>query len=167
MDIAVIRHAIAHDRDPSLWPDDALRPLAEQGVLRFRRAAFGLTHTGLQIDRTFSSPWLRAWQTAELLSRETGWPAPEELPALAGDHSAEDVLPALSDVGADGTIAIVGHEPMLSELIAHMVNGNQRGETFLMRKGAAALVSFTGAAEPGAGQLQWLIQPRLLRKLGS
>ena len=42
MEVVLVRHAIAAERDPSRWPDDRERPLTRQGEERMRRAAKGL-----------------------------------------------------------------------------------------------------------------------------
>ncbi len=42
MDLYLVRHAIAFDRDPVTWHQDAERPLTPQGIDRFRQAARGL-----------------------------------------------------------------------------------------------------------------------------
>ena len=42
MDLYLVRHAIAEDRDAMRWPDDADRPLSDKGVDRFERESHGL-----------------------------------------------------------------------------------------------------------------------------
>ena len=42
MELLVVRHAIAFERSPRRWPDDAERPLSPRGVARARKAALGL-----------------------------------------------------------------------------------------------------------------------------
>ena len=59
------------------WPDDSERPLTEEGIARFRPAARGLAKIVPTVERVLASPYPRAWQTAEIVHEETGWPAPE------------------------------------------------------------------------------------------
>ena len=40
-----------------------------------------------EVDVMLSSPYPRAWQTAELLHREAGWPAPQHCPELEAVRS--------------------------------------------------------------------------------
>src|SRR5213079_2536476 len=67
MDICLIRHAIAAQRDPEQWPDDRDRPLTPKGEQRFRKTARGLAGVVPRMDVVFSSPLERAWRTAAIL----------------------------------------------------------------------------------------------------
>ena len=42
MDLLIVRHAIAMERDAKRWPDDRLRPLSARGIARGSKAAAGL-----------------------------------------------------------------------------------------------------------------------------
>src|SRR5215470_13980294 len=94
-ELVIVRHAIAEDRDWLRWPDDAERPLTEAGAERFARAARGLARLVGNVDAVLTSPAVRAWQTADLLEHEAGWPTPEPTDALAVGGGTEDVLAAL------------------------------------------------------------------------
>ena len=67
MNLYIVRHAVAHKRDAELWPDDAKRPLTPEGEERFRRAAGVILRLVPEIELVLSSPFVRAWRTAELL----------------------------------------------------------------------------------------------------
>src|SRR5258707_5535441 len=68
-EIFLIRHGMAEDRGDA-WPDDAKRPLTEDGISRLRKAARGLTRAGVSIDLMLTSPLVRARQTAEIIAAE-------------------------------------------------------------------------------------------------
>ena len=87
MELLLVRHAVAEARDPRRWPDDRDRPLTQQGEARMRRAARGLGRVVPDVDLLFSSPLARAWQTAEILHDEIGWPEPAPLSQLEPDRS--------------------------------------------------------------------------------
>lgn len=163
MEIYLVRHAIAHERDPGRWPDDALRPLTEEGSARFASAARGLRRIVPTVERVVSSPFTRAWQTAELLASHTGWPAAEPADELgAGD--AEDAV-ALLERQAVESVALVGHEPQLSALASLLLVGDAaRAEIELKKGGVIALTSWTADVR-GTTFLRWLAQPKLLRTL--
>ena len=76
MDLYLVRHAIAEDRDHARWPDDADRPLSAKGIERFEREARGLATLVPDVDILLASPFSRAWHTAEILTKEAGWPPP-------------------------------------------------------------------------------------------
>ncbi len=163
MTLVLIRHAIAEERDSSKWPDDALRPLTANGKKRFHEAARGIGAAVPQVDRLFSSPFTRAWQTAEVLHGESAWPEPEKLAALAAGNAPHQVLHELRALPG-GRYALVGHEPDLSGLIALLCFGSVRSGAVTMKKGSAALVEVRAeVAAPGSGTVRWLLDPKTAR----
>lgn len=165
MDLILVRHAIAEERDYARWPDDSLRPLAANGIARFERGARGLATLVDPPERLFASPYVRTRQTAEILTAEADWPEAEMLDALAATASTAAALDALADLDARSA-ALVGHEPNLS-LLAHTLlpaDGAAMLEGF--KKGGALLIAFDGAPAPNAGRLVWARTPRALREMG-
>lgn len=149
--VYVVRHAVAEERDAQRWPDDALRPLTAEGEASFRRAARGLRRIAPSVDSVLSSPYVRAWRTAEILYEETGWPPParcEQLEAWRQPDDAFDVLPRT------GPVAVVGHEPMLSGLVALLVGADLPLD---FKKGGVVLVE--------DGVLRWYATPKILRSI--
>ena len=61
-------------------------------------------------------------------------------------------------------MAVVGHEPQVSELLARLL-GTDKADRLTFRKGGAALVDADGLLAEG-GRLVWYLTPRLLRELG-
>jgi phosphohistidine phosphatase len=123
MDIILVRHAIAFERDSSRWPDDADRPLTSDGEKRFSAAARGLGTMVPDVDAVLSSPFARAWRTAEILHSEIGWPAPRRCDELSADRPAAAALTPIRDERA-GSVAVVGHEPGLGELASLLLWGD-------------------------------------------
>ena len=155
----VVRHGIAVER--SFGEDDAARPLTEKGRARFSKEVRGLAAWGVELDRIAHSPWLRAEQTAGLL---------EPLLTADGRRCAEDGLArapgqALLDGFGEGRLALVGHEPWLSELVAWLVTGDAGdGACFELKKGAVAVLE--GRPLPAAMTLRALLPPKVLRRFG-
>ncbi len=165
MDVLLVRHAIADERDPVRHPDDSLRPLTDHGRERFRRAARGLATLLDPPDRILASPYARTWETATILADEAGWPEPEPCEPLAAHHGAETALALAAGLGDVGCVALVGHEPTMTLLARLLLAEPDRAGVDWFRKGAAALIACDGAAAPGAGRLLWMHQPRALRAL--
>jgi len=165
VDLYVVRHAAAYGRDPDRWPDDSRRPLTPEGEEEFRRTARGLARIASRADAVLSSPYLRAWQTAQILSELDSWPAPEPSPVLEPTLPPQKAALALEDY--TGTVAVVGHRPGLHELAAYLLTGEADGLEIGLEKGGVACISFDGAVEPGAGELRWLLTPAALRSLAS
>lgn len=164
MDLYLVRHAIAHDRDPSRWPDDGERPLTPEGERRFRRAAKGLTRLVPDVELVLSSPFVRAWQTAEILAGQ-GWPAPEMQPELEPDCPPHKILAALRGRDDAGSLVLVGHRPHLHELASYLLTGEPGLAQPQIKKGGALYIKFGDAPEPGSGTLAWLLTPKVLRGL--
>jgi phosphohistidine phosphatase len=163
MDVCLVRHAIAEDRDPARWPDDARRPLTPEGAERFRRAARGLHRLVPEVDAVLTSPYVRAAQTAEILREESGWPEAERCDALAAVASPADVLPHLRGKAGAAAVALVGHEPFLSLLASLLLTGADERLALELKKGGVVLLAFPGEPSPGAASLRWSAPPRLLR----
>src|SRR5690349_16168557 len=107
MDLYLVRHAIAFDADPTKWPEDRDRPLTPQGEKKFARAARGLGRLVDSVDLVLSSPFNRAWRTAELLHEEADWPAPVRCQALESGRSPAEAMQALQPHTALSAVALV------------------------------------------------------------
>ncbi|HEV2285359.1 MAG TPA: histidine phosphatase family protein [Steroidobacteraceae bacterium] len=162
MELLIVRHAMAFERNARRWPDDGARPLSPRGVARARKAAAGLKQLVRVPGRVLTSPLVRARQTAAILSEVAGWPQARECPELAPGVAPEALLAALRRLPGS-RMALIGHEPALSRLLAAALPGAVRGEVFRLRKMGAALISFAGAARPGGARLEWLVPAKLLR----
>jgi len=95
MQLLLIRHADAGTRDPTLWADDRQRPLTEKGRRGHRRVAKRLKRRGLAPSVVLSSPWLRAWQTAQITTDVAGATDPVAVPALAEPPDSEALAAAI------------------------------------------------------------------------
>jgi phosphohistidine phosphatase len=162
-ELYVIRHAIAAERGPD-WPDDDKRPLTEKGISRFKEGVAGLTWLDVVLDEIFTSPLVRAKQTADLLAADIpGKPQVKLLPALAPGTGPEEVMTQLAKTARRRRIAVVGHEPGLGELAAHLL-GARRPLPF--RKGGVSRIDLQGLTGKRPGSLIWFVTPKMLRELG-
>jgi phosphohistidine phosphatase len=160
--LVLIRHAIAVPSGTPGFADDE-RPLTPRGRRRFRPAARGLARITPRPAVLLSSPLPRALETAAIAAKAWGRLRPRAEPLLARG-SVSRILDALASQPKDATVALVGHEPTLSLLLARLVGGAQAGRLTL-RKGGAALVDLPGPPADG-GRLVWYLRPRLLRLIG-
>jgi phosphohistidine phosphatase len=162
MQLLVVRHAIAFERSPARWPDDAERPLTPEGTERARKAAQGLKRIGAPPARVLASPLRRAQETASILTRFAGWPEATVCVQLLPGAAPEELL-ALLARARDRSLAVVGHEPAVGRLIAACLPGGAGAAAFEMKKMGVALLEFPGAARAGRGRLVWLLPPKMLR----
>jgi phosphohistidine phosphatase len=164
MELLLIRHAIAAERDAQRWRDDGARPLTPLGMRRSRRAAAGLKVIAKAPDQLLTSPLVRARQTARILTEVAGWPPAEEVAELLPGTAALKVLALLSK-NRRKRIALVGHQPDLGTLLSACLLGNHGVMPVDMKKNAVACVEFQGPARAGLAVLRWLATPRMLREL--
>ena len=164
MDLYLVRHAIAEPHDSVRWPDDSERPLTAAGIERFRGAARGLRRLGVEVDAVLASPYVRAWHTAELLTKEAMWPSPERCSALEPSTPESECLDALED-RQESALALVGHQPLLSELASLLLAGDGRSLRLELKKGAAMCLRCDGGPEAGNASLRWSVSPKLLVSL--
>jgi phosphohistidine phosphatase len=166
IDLYLVRHAVAFNPDESQWPDDRQRPLTPDGEKRFRRAARGLRRLVPKIEVVLSSPWVRAWRTAELLQKEARWPKAIECEALESGRAPAEVLQALQAYTERASVALVGHEPSLHELASYLLTADTSHAQIEFRKGGLARLELADGLRPGAARLRWLLSPKVLRAVG-
>ena len=106
MELYLVRHAVAFQKDHDRWPHDKKRPLTPEGEEEFRLAVRGLARMVPRVDVILSSPARRAWHTAEILSELDSWPAPKPLPVFAASRrraSPQKATLALGDYAEANT----------------------------------------------------------------
>lgn len=166
MQLLIIRHAIAEDRAEFAWKgkNDDARPLAAKGIERMRQGALGLQHLLGQVDVLGTSPLRRARQTADIVQDALKAPKPAVVDALAPGRGPEAVAAWLDPLPAGATVAVVGHEPDLSELVGWLLSGEARS-LVVLKKGAACLLDIGSPPGPRSAELLWLLTPKQLRAL--
>ena len=114
MDLILWRHAEAVDLD--LVGDDFERYLTHKGEKHAARMAVWLERQLPDRARVYSSPAVRAEQTAQRLDRKfktTGKLAPLSTP--------DDLLELVQWPHAKGCTLVVGHQPMLGQTISRLM----------------------------------------------
>jgi phosphohistidine phosphatase len=160
----LVRHGIAIDRDDPKCPAEAERYLTEEGIKKTREVARGVASLVEAPDLLISSPYVRAWQTAELFA------AAFKI-AKQKIRKTELLLPG-SDVAAlfrefakhkdVESVMCFGHAPHLDEVIAAVLRSKSDGTS--LKKAGIACLELRRVAPP-SGVLSWLATPKLLKKL--
>ena len=142
--LEILRHGEA---EPAGAKGDSARRLSPAGRSAVGALAARLAREGWRPDRIFSSPMLRALETAEIVREATPRaPAIERLEELLPESEPSDVLAALVAHGAAaGTVLLATHQPLAGRLAAHLT-----GAAPAFRPGT--LVRIELAAGPGAGE---------------
>jgi phosphohistidine phosphatase len=167
MDLLVVRHAIAEDREvfAKSGKDDTERPTTPAGRQKFKRGARGLRQLVASIDLLATSPLVRAVETGDMLQKAYGIDRATRLRELVPDADPSSLVRWLRRQKRQGLVAVVGHEPHLSGLVEYLLTGRRTG--FLdLKKGGACLLALDDGPTPGHPELRWLLTAAQLRKLG-
>jgi phosphohistidine phosphatase len=165
MQLYIVRHGIAIDREDPKCPPDPERFLTEEGIEKTKQVAKGVAELGAVPELMLSSPYVRAFQTAEIFAGALEYSeqkiARSDL-LLPGAEPLQ-LFRELSRHKHASAVFVFGHAPHLDDLIAVAVGAKQ---TFTsLKKAGVALVELTRMVPP-SGELAWLATPKLLRKAG-
>ena len=165
MELYIVRHGIAIDREDPKCPPDPERYLTEEGVEKTKQVAKGVAALAASADLLLSSPYVRATQTAEIFAaaldyakqkiRRTDLLLPGADPSLLFRELAKDKQSA--------SVFLFGHAPQLDDIIATAL-GSKRHITSL-KKAGVALIELKRISPP-IGMVVWLATPKLLRRSG-
>ena len=158
----LVRHAIAAERGDD-WPDDTKRPLTHEGAAKMRKVVTGFRQLDPQIELVYTSPLVRAIETAELLvAGLKPTPVLRPLPALAPGGQPAKVAEGLAFDREGKALAVVGHEPGLGELAAWLIGARA---ALPFRKGGVCRIDFADRPAARGGTLIWFATPKMLRAL--
>ena len=167
MNLYIVRHAIAVQRGTPDYEDDSQRPLTDKGRKKMKKIVQGLRQFDTRLNTILSSPYVRARDTAKILADEfklenqlyfsENLVPPGNLEALVDEiHEKYDVE----------NLALVGHEPMLSQLISWLTTGHTDMELNL-KKGGVCYLSSDNLYQDHRAALEWLLTPALIVELSS
>jgi phosphohistidine phosphatase len=166
MQLYIVRHGIAIDREDPKSPSDPERFLTAEGLRKTRDVARGFASLKISPDVFLSSPYVRAMQTAEIFAEALKFPKSKikrtEL-LLPGAEPAGFFRELQRTSRSEESVVCFGHAPQLDELIAFAL-GSKKDLTQMKKAGAAGL-ELTRISPP-AGLLVWLSTPKILRKRG-
>ena len=165
MQLYIVRHGIAIEREDPKCPPDPERYLTEEGVEKTKQVAKSMAVLGVTGDLFLTSPYVRAAQTAEIFAsaldyakqkiRRTDLLLPGAEPSL--------LFAELAKAKQASAVFVFGHAPQLDEVIATAL-GSKKHVTSL-KKAGMALVEIKRLSPP-IGKLVWLTTPKILRRAG-
>jgi len=153
MRIYLVRHSEAVDRVPPM--PDAARYLSARGRVSFREMARRFRDAGGLPTRILTSPYVRAVQTAEILSETLRYGGEVVVdPRLSPGFDVAMLNAVLDGCPCEREIAFVGHEPDLGGILSRLLSLPQG---YAMRKGAIAALDLPIAGDPLRAGLAWLL----------
>ena len=158
----LIRHGIAEDSEQYIHDGD--RPLTPKGQRKTQQIAKRLHTLKLTFNLILSSPLVRAYQTAEILKLEGLSCNLERSADLAPLGSFDHWLAWLESWRQSGgtSLALVGHQPDLSQWAEFLIWGSAR-QSFVLKKAGIIGLTLPASGSPVSHSLLfWLTSPSLL-----
>jgi phosphohistidine phosphatase len=165
MQLYIVRHGIAIDREDSKCPADPDRFLTQEGIAKTEEVAKGLAKIADAPDLLLSSPYVRAVQTAEIVANALDYSKQKirKTDALLPGAEAQQLLRELAKDKNLSNVFVFGHAPHLDELIATAVGSKHHISA--LKKAGVALIELKRLMPP-SGQIVWIATPKLLRRVG-
>lgn len=159
-----MRHGIAAPADAGVAADRD-RPLTRKGRDRIYKESQGLLALKISPEHIFTSPLLRAQQTAQVVAEvlKTGEPL-EEIGELAPEGSPQELIRRLASYRKAQRILLVGHQPLLGETAAFLLSKSDELE-IRFKKGGLCCIEVDRLPPEKAAVLHWMLTPKQLRLL--
>jgi len=163
MKLYILRHGEAADHGDPRYKNDADRPLTPKGTQRTKALAHALRQMDITFDLIFSSPLVRARETAEIVERGLRLHGRLELTEhLAPSGDVEKLVHQLNKARpAPESILLVGHEPYLSSLISLLCTGSSH-LSLTLKKGGLCRMEVESLRAARCANLEWLLAPRVI-----
>ena len=163
MQLYIVRHGIAIDREDPKCPPEAERYLTEEGVEKTKQVAKGIAALGIHADLMVSSPYVRAMQTAAIFAAALDYPKQKirRTDSLLPGAEPTAILRELARDKNASSVFCFGHAPHVDGLLAAAVGASHHITS--MKKAGVGLVELKRFSPPN-GQLVWLATPKLIRK---
>jgi phosphohistidine phosphatase len=160
--VVLLRHGIAEDKAPDKTDEE--RSLTAEGHARMMVIAQGLEQAFPRAQVIWSSPLLRATQTALWVSKAYRSRIKVQVnDALRPESTPAEFAKFLRSV-VERRIILVGHEPSLSAAVIGLTGVSGERDALELKKGGCYALRFH--ANANRATLEWLLSPRILRKLG-
>jgi phosphohistidine phosphatase len=164
MNLYFLRHGKACERSPK-WKPDSTRPLTRDGEKKMFEIARGMKALGLSFDLILTSPYIRAFRTAEIVGEVFESKKMIESRNLIPGANPRAILAEIHNNFAGlSEIALVGHEPFLSGLMSVLLSGGE-SMSIELRKGGCGNLVIHKLAFGQCATLDWLMTPRQLARL--
>lgn len=165
MNLYVVRHGEA-EKIGGIIQSDSGRPLTQKGETDARLVGTLLMRLDPELELILSSPYLRARQTAEgVAAGFPHQPVVKQTENLSPGFRPKGLLEELRSLAPGGSVAVIGHQPDLSVLLAYLIEGESAG-SIAMAPAAIAKIKFEAGSTSDA-VLEWLLCPEVIRQLSS
>lgn len=163
MELFILRHGEAGQRSLS---SDRIRPLTSSGKIEICEIAKALKTIGLKFDLVVTSPLKRAYDTAMIVSEVFNIDKVQVWNELAPEGKRTDVYQKISQLREEYSVLIVGHQPLLGEMVNDIIHKSKSSPcNFLLKKGGIMRIRLLRKSNIPKGELKWLLTPRILKNI--
>lgn len=160
MKLVFIRHGLAEGHYSNDQYADFERALTSEGIYRLNKMFKSFKKVESKIDVIFSSPLVRAIQSAEIFwtyNKDADLELMSDLDIL---DDPRHLVEYISFLPADGCYAFVGHDPHLTKVIASLLSLHPEHDFMTIKKGGLCMLE--GKMWEGF-TLELLITPKFLK----
>ena len=166
MHIYLLRHGIAAPLGEENHFTDARRMLTPEGASKMREASLGLKKLGITFDLVASSPLIRAKETAEIIVEVLKIKEPlQEWDELTPAASIDGLTRRLQRHQNRTSVLLAGHQPFMGLLACFLILGSDK-ISLDFKKGGMCCIRVDEVPPRSAGELVWMLTPKILRTLG-
>lgn len=160
-EILILRHGDAQDLTECNSSNDFDRALTDEGKKKIIKVSKLLKAIGQEIDIVLSSPFIRAKQTAEIITENISTKNGLKIVDFLGcGSSVKEIAKGLTDYTTSHSVMLIGHIPDLELFLGKLICA----ERIKLKKAAIGKVKLENSIEL-SGELEWLITPKILKKI--
>ena len=164
MEIYILRHGIAEAAHAGM--KDADRALTPEGAKKLQPVLRRARGVDVEPSIILTSPYRRARETAKIaVEALRGGGRLVDSPALTPESSPEAVWDEIRAHKGEAQVMIVGHEPLLSAVYAHLLG--EPSVQIDVKKGSLGRIDVDRFSGSPRGVFRWLIYPKLAGDSGA
>jgi len=158
MQVYLLRHGIAEGK--SAKGGDAARELTAEGRAELKHVLKAAAKAGVKPALILTSPYVRARGTADLAKKILETKADViETSTLVPEGQPQMVWAEMSDHRSERSLMLVGHNPLLERMVAHLLGTPTL--QFQFEKGTIVALELSNFRGQPDGVLQWILTPTL------
>ena len=147
---------VRHGKAQQFAASDEARLLTEDGIKSMRNMAEMLRRCGVNPTRIYSSPRVRAQETATIIAEALSKPL--EITEACNFHfNASAVFQLTNQLHPESEVIFVGHNPSMSETVEALT-----GASVDLNTGAVACVTRVYPPSTNGVILKWLLTPKIV-----
>ena len=150
---------VRHSKASQIAPSDEQRPLTPDGIESVKNMAKVLRKADCNLMKIYSSPRLRALQTAQIIAKAFGMDV-EVNDMCNFNFNASAAMKLCDGMDNDAEVMFVGHNPSMSEVVESMT-----GAAVELSTGAIACVANVYPPATKGAILKWLLTPKIINPM--